>query len=195
MSSTPGTITICRADELVDKVAALKPAAVLSIEHPGVIEGGPGYTPRLKDGTPQMILTFWDSETPVKQGPDRAQIKQGLEFVLKHIQEGDVIIHCHSGKARSTALALGVLAALHPEETEEELINTLLAIRPTAAPNIIVVGIVDELTGRHGKLLQAVKDNAQMTAARDEAEGNRAAWRARHPEKFPPAGTQRPPQP
>jgi len=190
-----GNIIICRVDELTSKVSEVKPAAVLSMEHPGVVEGQNSYTPRLKDGTPQMILTFWDSEIPVPQGPDRAQIKQGLDFVLEHIKDGDVIIHCHSGKSRSTAMALGVLAALHPEETEAALVNELLAIRPEAAPNIIVVKLVDELTGRHGKLLQAVLDNPQMSEARKVATANSAAWRARHPEKFPPAQNLRAPQP
>jgi len=181
------TITICRADELVDKVKALHPAAVLSIEHPGVKPGEHGYTPRLKDGTPQMILHFWDSEVPVENGPDREQVKRGIEFILPYVARGEnVIIHCQAGISRSTGIALGVLAALHPEETPEELINTLLAIRPQAAPNIIVVGIVDELTGRHGKLLKAVLDNPQISAERAKAQQSRAEWYKNNPEKCPP---------
>jgi predicted protein tyrosine phosphatase len=189
------TITICRADELLGKVAALKPAAVLSIEHPGVKEGEKGYAPRLKDGTPQLILTFWDSEKVVPNGPDREQIKRGIEFVLPYVQRGEnVIIHCQAGIARSAGVALGVLSALHPDETPEELINTLLALRPIAGPNILVVGIVDELTGRHGTLVQAVLDNPQLTAGRQQAASGREEWyRKQHPEKFPPL--QKPPKP
>lgn len=179
-------ITICRADELVGKVVAIKPAAVLSIEHPGVKKGERGYAPRLNNGVPQLILTFWDSEQAVPDGPDLKQVKQGLEFVLEHLQKGDVIIHCNSGKARSTALALGVLAQLHPQESEKALVEKVLALRPIAAPNIIVVALVDKLTGRNGKLLQAVNDNPAITARRAEAEISRDNWRKRNPEKFPP---------
>jgi len=182
-----GNITICRADELLDKVAELKPAAVLSIEHPGVKPGESSYSARLSDGTPQMVLTFWDSEQPVPDGPDIDQVARGMAFVMDHITKGgDVIIHCHAGKARSVAIALGVLSQLYPREDEVALVKRLLAIRPIAAPNIIIVGMVDELTGRGGKLLKAVLDNEQITIARGWAEVGRAEYRERNPEKFPP---------
>lgn len=198
------TITICRADEVVEKVKALHPGAVLSIEHPGVKPGEKGYAPRLMDGTPhsatadtpQMILTFWDTEDKrVPQGPDREQVKRGLEFILPHVAAGEnVIIHCQAGISRSTAMALGVLSTLNPQDDEKTLIKKLLALRPQAAPNIIVVGLVDELTGRHGKLLKAVLDNPQFTAARAMVNLGRLAWRQAHPEKFPPKQKLRAPQ-
>lgn len=190
----PGQIIICRANEMLKKAGQLKPAAVLSIEHPGVLPGEHGAAPRLGDGTPQLVLSFWDSETPVQDGPDIAQIEQGIAFVMEHILEGDVIIHCNAGVSRSAAVALGVLSLLHPGKDEARLIELLLEIRPIAAPNIIVVGMVDELTGRDGKLLQAVKDHKDITQARRHAEIGRSGWlkrhpetyRKMHPEKFPP---------
>src|SRR3954463_15443362 len=139
-----GKIIICRADELEETVKSAKPAAVLSIEHPDATLGK-GAAPRLTDGTPQKILTFWDSEHPVTDGPDIEQIEQGVAFVMEKITKGDVIIHCHAGKSRSTAVALGVLAQLHPHMDEKALIDKLLQIRPQAAPNILVVEMVDKL--------------------------------------------------
>ena len=176
-------LIVCRADELLQKTAALKPAAVLSIEHPGTTEGH-GAAPRLTDGTPQMILSFWDAEQAVAAGPDLAQVEQGLAFVMEHIKQGDVIIHCNRGKSRSTAMALGVLALLNPHMDESKLIDKLLAIRPEAAPNIIVVAMVDQLTGRGGKLLQAVHDSAPLTAARVQAEASRKRWFEKNPEAY-----------
>jgi len=183
-----GTITICRADELVEKVAQIKPAAVLSIEHPGVTPGEKGHAPRLTNGTPQLVLTFWDTEIKqVPQGPDLEQVERGLAFIMEHVTKGsDVIIHCHAGKSRSVAIALGVLSALHPHEDETALIKKLLAIRPEAAPNIIIVEMIDKLTGRNGKLLKAVNDNARLTAARKQADIGRAKWREENPEKISP---------
>jgi predicted protein tyrosine phosphatase len=181
-----GNITICRADELVDKVAALKPSAVLSIEHPDVKPDESGYAPRLTDGTPQMILNFWDSEIPVPNGPDIEQVEQGMAFIMEHVTKGDVIIHCRAGKARSVAIALGVLSQLYPHENEAALVKKLIALRPQAAPNILVVEMVDKLTGRNGKLLQAVLDNSQITAARIESNIRRDNWHKQNPEKFPP---------
>lgn len=181
-----GKIVICQADEVVKKVAELKPAAVLSIEHPGVKQGEAGFAPRLTDGTPQMILCFWDSEQLVERGPDIEQVEQGLAFAMEHIMKGDIIIHCQGGISRSTAVTLGVLSQLNPGKGEEELIKMLLDIRPIAAPNIIIVDLVDQLTGRDGRLLHAVNDNAGITAARKKSEAEREIARKEKSEKIIP---------
>jgi predicted protein tyrosine phosphatase len=189
-----GKIIICRADEMVQKKEETKPSAVLSIEYPGVMPEERGAAPRLDCGTPQLILSLWDSEHVVAGGPDMEQVEQGIVFILEHISRGDVIVHCHAGKSRSVAVALGALALLHPQKSEDALIDILLDIRPIAAPNIIIVEMVDELTGRDGKLLQAVRDHEKITAARERTEARRKEWlennpetyRKMHPEKFPP---------
>ena len=178
-----GKIIICRAEEAEKKARSLKPAAVLSIEHPGA-EEGKGRAPRLK-GTPQKILTFWDSETPIAKGPDTEQVEQGIAFIVENILKGDVIVHCHAGKARSTALALGALAQLYPHRDEKALVEDLLRIRPEAAPNILVVEMADKLAGRGGKLTAAVKNHPALTLARKASEESRRRWHERHPEKFP----------
>jgi predicted protein tyrosine phosphatase len=191
-------IVVCRASELITKVGEIVPAAVLSMEHPGVSRGESGHAPRLADNgfddVPQLVLTFWDSEQPVPNGPDRAQVERGLDFVMQHIGEGPVIIHCKAGKSRSTAMALGVLSKLYPEKGEKELVDLLLALRPIAAPNILMVEMLDELTGRGGKLLQAVLDHPVISQQRAQAESNRRdlarekpeIFRKMFPEKFGP---------
>lgn len=189
-------IIVCRASELLKKVAQHPPAAVLSFEHPGVSPGEPGHAPRLADNgfddVPQMVLTFWDSEQEVQNGPDRAQVQKGLDFVMSHVEEGPVIIHCKAGKSRSVAMTLGVLSKLYPEKPADELVDMLLEIRPQAAPNILMVQMLDEMTGRGGKLTQAVLDNPILSAQRAQAESNRRdlarerpdLYRKMFPEKF-----------
>jgi predicted protein tyrosine phosphatase len=176
-------IIVSRADEVGQIMKKKKVAAVLSIEHPGVRPQQKGYAPRIT-GVPQKILCFWDSEQVVHQGPDILQVEQGLAFIMENIAKGDVIIHCQAGKARSTAMALGALSILYPNEDEKSLIDRLLKIRPQSAPNIIVVEMVDKLTGRNGKLLQAVKDHPILEAQRISAEKGRQEWLARDPEAY-----------
>ncbi len=187
-----GKIIITRMDEVQKTLENEKNvAAVLSIEHPGAAENGKG-APRLS-GVPQEILSFWDSEVPVKNGPDREQVEKGIGFALVWLTEGDVIIHCHAGKSRSVAMALGVLAFQNPAKSEKELIDMLIEIRPVAAPNILVVEMVDQMANRKGRLLQAVKDHPVLAEQRRRAEENRQAALARNPalaeklfpEKFP----------
>jgi predicted protein tyrosine phosphatase len=200
-------IIITRADEMVgtlDRAANDNSAeiiAVLSIEHPGVQPGAKGSAPRLDETphahVPQLILSFWDSEQVVHQGPDLAQVEAGLVFVMEHLaknEDGAVLIHCHAGKSRSVALALGALSLLYPEKPEAEILDILLDIRPIAAPNIIMVEMLDALTGREGRLLQAVLDHPVIDAQRQKTEQNRQdllrerpeILQKMHPEKFFP---------
>jgi predicted protein tyrosine phosphatase len=186
-------IIICRANEVLKTVtqqaaSGAPVSAVLSIEHPGAAFDKNGSAPRLSEHghaeIAQKILVFWDSEQVVKDGPDLKQVKEGLEFIMEHAATGPVIIHCHAGKARSTAMALGAFALLHPEKPESELIDMLLAIRPQAAPNILVMEMVDRLAGRNGKLLQAVLDHPGISEKRAQAESNRRDMMRERPEWF-----------
>ena len=181
-------IIVCAASDLLDEIADNDPSAVLSIEHPGVSPGQPGYAPRLTenglDDIPQLVLNFWDSEQVVPNGPDKKQVAAGLDFVMEHIEKGPVIIHCKAGKSRSAAMALGALSKLYPGTPEAELVDMLLALRPQAAPNILMVEMLDELTGRGGKLVQAVLDHPVITAQRAQAESNRRDLAREKPELF-----------
>lgn len=176
-----GKIIITRADEVLETLAKQPISAVLSIEHPGALEKGKGAAPRLSKPT-QDILCFWDAEQHVKDGPDKVQVERGVQFILAHLENGDVLVHCHAGKSRSVAVALGALAVKHPEKSEMALIDMLLDIRPIAAPNIIVVEMIDELAGRNGRLLQAVKDHPVLLAQRTEAEQRRQSMMKNRPE-------------
>jgi hypothetical protein len=185
-------IIITRADEVLQVLPTQTVVAVLSIEHPGAVAGGGGFAPRLQ-GVPQLILCFWDSEQKVHNGPDIAQVKAGILFVMEHLAKGDVLIHCHAGKSRSVAIALGVLALQHPDMDEKGLLEKLLEIRPVAAPNIIIVEMVDSLTGRGGKLVSALLNHPQISEQRKQAEDNRQSvlknrpelLKKLYPEKFP----------
>ncbi len=177
-------IIIIRADEVIDTLKNNNVSAVLSIEHPGVIEGRVGFAPRIKE-IPQNILTFWDTENKeISRAPDVDQVNAGIIFALEHIEKGDVIIHCNAGKARSTALALGVLALMNVKKSTDDLIKELLEIRPIAAPNILIVEMVDQIAGRNGKLLQAVKKHKGISEQRRQAELAREMWAERNPEKL-----------
>ena len=176
-----GTLIITRANDVLKTLAERPVAAVLSIEHPGATAGH-GAAPRV-EGAPQMILCFWDSEQPVPKGPTEEDVKAGILFVLEHLKKGDVLIHCHAGKSRSVAIALGVLALRHPEKNEKKLMEELLKLRPMAAPNILMVEMADKLAGRGGRLAEAVRQHPQITAQRKAAEMSRQSKKI-SPEKF-----------
>lgn len=179
-------IIVTRADEVIAKLQTETVAAVLSIEHPHAKDLQNGRAPRLDEHgyghIPQKILSFYDMETRVPNGPDIDQVREGLQFVMDHLAEGPVIIHCKAGRARSVGIALGVLALVYPDMNEKEIVDMMKDMRPIAAPNILVVEMIDQLTGRGGRLVQAVLDDPVMTEHRREIEEHRQQLIASRPD-------------
>ena len=71
-------------------------------------------------------------------------------------EDGHLLIHCHMGISRSTAAMAMLLAQAYPDETEERIVERLVAIRPQAWPNLRMIGFADELLSRDGRLKAAV---------------------------------------
>jgi predicted protein tyrosine phosphatase len=183
-------IVICAAREMLDTLRSSGASAVLSIEHPLAVPGEEGYAPRVHDlahrgrflHVPQKILAFWDYEIntsdghPIPNTPDIVQVGEGMLFAARHAKTGGVLIHCAAGKSRSTGVALGALALLHPEKDEKALVTELLRLRPIAAPNILVVEHADIVANRNGRLVDAVLAHPGIERAREKAEISRQRW-------------------
>jgi predicted protein tyrosine phosphatase len=67
-----------------------------------------------------------------------------------------LLIHCHAGVSRSTAVAIILMARENPGR-EREIFAELVRIRPKSWPNALMVGHADALLGRGGALLAALK--------------------------------------
>ncbi len=170
-------ITICRANEVEDLVAENDIDAVLSIEHPGAVEGK-GLAPRL-DGTPQKILSFWDVEDEdAADGPSEKIVRDALDFLGEHEGE-NVIVHCHAGKSRSVAVVLAWLAF---NDGIDSAIEEIKNMRPAAAPNIAIIRIADEILGFDGALTGAVEADETLTANRERTNARRRELAEKDPE-------------
>ncbi len=135
--------------------------AVLSIEHPGAIDGK-GKAPILKD-VEQRILCFWDTENKkIPQGPTWEEIEAGFEFLDSH-KGKRVAVHCKAGKCRSAGLLLGWLAKEHGVDNAMRYIH---AQSEKAAPNLLVVEICDAIAGLNGTLVRAVLADPLFTQRR-----------------------------
>ncbi|RAK66362.1 hypothetical protein [Phenylobacterium kunshanense] len=67
-----------------------------------------------------------------------------------------LLVHCFHGVGRSAAVALAILADRAGPGREQAALDRLLAIRPQATPNLVVVKLADEVLGRNGALVAAV---------------------------------------
>ena len=66
--------------------------------------------------------------------------------------EARLVVHCYMGISRSTAVTLGLLARHLPPL---DAARRLLAIRPQATPNRLIVAHWDEILGMQGALEEA----------------------------------------
>ena len=159
-----GHYTICGCDDVVDELARraakdLPYAAVISIEHPGVMEGR-GRAPRLPElgiGTPQHLFSFWDNF--VDGSPDLCGREDAIAMlrILRDNRGTPVLIHCRQGKSRSAAIALMGIADELGRGREAEAVNMLDDLRNIATPNPLIVNLADTILERGGALTGAVR--------------------------------------
>jgi predicted protein tyrosine phosphatase len=106
-----------------------------------------------------LVLAFEDLDTPTDAiiTASREQIAAAIEFGRAH-RTGAMLIHCHAGIARSTAVALAIIADRLGPGQEEIALAELLKLQQWAVPNLHVVRLADSILGREGRLLQIVTD-------------------------------------
>ncbi|WP_458098442.1 tyrosine phosphatase family protein [Roseomonas sp. WA12] len=140
-------------------------SAVLSLEDPDA-RGGLRF--HRQPGPRHLVLRFVDLDIPpparyagmpLFRMADRADIELALEFGRAvQADGGHMLVHCHVGIGRSTAVALAILADRLGEGHEEAALAELLRIRPQAVPNLHVVSLADDILDRGGALLRTVQE-------------------------------------
>ncbi|WLQ16507.1 protein tyrosine phosphatase [Hahella aquimaris] len=75
-----------------------------------------------------------------------------LQAILER-SENRLIIHCHAGVSRSTAIGYGALALIHGQGREEDAFNELLKITCKPWPNRRIVEVIDSALKRDGAML------------------------------------------
>jgi predicted protein tyrosine phosphatase len=151
-----GGLTIHRivgVDELDEQICS--PAArIVSII------GSADEPPHLLARIDRPVLTLrFDDIIAAEAGctlPSREHVQALLEFDAAAQPEEPLLVHCAAGVSRSTAAMAVLLAARHPALTDE-IFAAIRTIRPRAWPNSLVVTLGDEMLGRRGTLLAALK--------------------------------------
>ncbi len=68
-----------------------------------------------------------------------------------------LVLHCWMGVSRSPAAAYIVQCALNPEADERALARELRRLAPFATPNARLIALADDLLGRGGRMVAAMK--------------------------------------
>jgi predicted protein tyrosine phosphatase len=154
-------LTICGISELPDQRgrSVTHVLSILDPDHPDP-EAFEAYDPHHR-----TILRFHDIIHPIPGMilPEPAHVEAVLRFGNDVAQdphehaEGHFLVHCHMGVSRSTAAMLALMAQVHPQETEDRLLERLAEIRPQAWPNSRMVRFADDLLCRDGRLTDALR--------------------------------------
>lgn len=104
----------------------------------------------------QLVLKLEDLDHPDTDFalPREEHVQAAIEFGRRHTS-GSLLVHCRAGIARSTAVALAIIADRDGKGREEESVRQLLDIRPEAAPNLMMLRMADTILDRGGALYDA----------------------------------------
>jgi predicted protein tyrosine phosphatase len=109
-------------------------------------------------------LKFDDTSVPVDGyiEPQEFHIERALLFA-DQIGDGLLLIHCHAGISRSSAIALAIIAKTLGVGKEMEALKVLKKINPYARPNKLMVWMTDEILKRDMKLYKAAFNMMWLT--------------------------------
>ena len=158
-------ITICGLAELAGH-AATPFSHVVSILDPAWPEPKDfvNYAPRRR-----VVWRFDDvvAESPRVIAPNRGDVEAILQLgsLLAAEPAEHLLIHCHAGVSRSTAVAI-ILLAQHNPSREREAFVEVTRVRPRNWPNALMLAIADDLLCRDGALTAALRSH-QRQVVRD----------------------------
>lgn len=144
--------SLARLPEMIAKTGSRHVVSLLAAEDNLI-------RPAAIDPENHLWLRMNDISEPVEGSvlPQPKHVEELIAFVRRWPREAPLIIHCFAGISRSTAAAFVSVCALNPASEEHKIANTLRDASPTATPNIRIVTLADQLLGRRGRMVNAIK--------------------------------------
>ena len=89
--------------------------------------------------------------------PGEIHVRSVFAFADTWDRAQPMIVHCYAGISRSTAGAYMTSLYLNPDQDELALAQELRRRSPSATPNIRLISIADDILGRKGRMVDAIK--------------------------------------
>jgi predicted protein tyrosine phosphatase len=109
-------------------------------------------------GKPILTLRFDDVIAPQPGAvcPTEEHVRALLAFDAGAGDHERLVVHCSAGISRSTA-AIAILLAARHRDAEDEIFRWIRDVRPQAYPNARLVALGDDVLGRRGALVRALR--------------------------------------
>jgi len=149
------TLHVCPLSRLHETVAAIGPSHVVSLLGVGAtIERPTSIAPES-----HLVVSVSDIVEPMEGHvlAESTHMEQLLAFIRAWDRRNPLLFHCWAGISRSTAAAYVAACALAPERDEAELARSLREIAPSATPNARLIALADDLLGRQGRMVEAIR--------------------------------------
>ena len=149
------TLHVCSLARLDETVAATGASHVVTLINAATPVSRPGSIPEDR----HLFIGVSDIVEPLDGHilPGSEHIERLLAFVRAWGRESPLVFHCWAGISRSTAGAFIAACALAPERDEHEIARALRRASPTATPNARFVALADDVLGRRGRMVDAVR--------------------------------------
>jgi len=157
------TLHVCPLSRLHDTVTATRASHVVSLM--GV--GADVQRPAAIAAERHLFIGVSDIVEP-REGyvlPAAEHIETLLAFVRAWGRESPLLFHCWAGISRSTAAAYIAACALAPERGEADLAAILREASPSATPNARFIALADDILGRQGRMVDAIRTIGRGTEA------------------------------
>ncbi|MDR6431417.1 tyrosine phosphatase family protein [Brucella pseudogrignonensis] len=144
-------IVVSPLSKLEEQIALHEPSHIVTLSSHAL--------PVLPGEAQRLSLLFNDITEP-RDGltmPDESHVKALLEFTIKWDRAKPLLIHCYAGVSRSIASAYIVALALDPMLGETALAQKLRELSPSATPNMRLIALADDMLGRDGRMVAAIK--------------------------------------
>jgi predicted protein tyrosine phosphatase len=149
-------IHVCGVPEL-DASLKRRFSHIVSIWDPEWIERG-GVEDELRrrifEKTRLHVAYFHDvsTEETGRIAPVEDDLRRILAFTRELEADSEILVHCWAGISRSTAVAYAILCQATGPERERECIEAVIAARPQAFPNSLIVELCDKILERGGSM-------------------------------------------
>ncbi len=149
------TLHVCPLSRLDDTVAVTRASHVVSL----MGAGAQVQRPETISPERHLFIGVSDIVEPLEGYvlPAAEHIEKLLAFVRAWGRESPLVLHCWAGISRSTAAAYIAACALAPERDETEIAQALREASPSATPNARFIALADDLLGRRGRMVDAVR--------------------------------------